>query len=77
MSLFRLIEWCAVRPTGLPVGGLPASIARRGPSSGAQTEKLKNRGGKEESSNEEKKKSKKRERGRDGEKMRGGKKEEH
>lgn len=77
MLLFRLIEWCAVRPTGLPVGGLPASIARRGPSSGAQTEKLKNRGGKEESSNEEKKKSKKRERGRDGEKMRGGKKEEH
>lgn len=36
--LFRLIEWCAVWPTVLPAGGLPASIARTSPSSGAQTE---------------------------------------
>ena len=27
----RLIEWWAVRPTGLPAGGLPASIVRTSP----------------------------------------------
>ncbi len=37
MLLFRLIEWCAARPAGLPAGGLAASIARTSPSSGAQT----------------------------------------
>lgn len=31
MPLFRLIEWRAVQPTGLPAGGLPASIARTSP----------------------------------------------
>lgn len=33
----RLIEWCAVRPTGLPAGGLPASIARTSPSQKRQS----------------------------------------
>lgn len=29
--LLKLIEWCAVRPTGLPAAGLTASIARTSP----------------------------------------------